>query len=67
MKAGRSTEIGRKLLYLVSAIPLGALAFTVLVAGWTLTLSISFTPLVVPALAGLRAIERDVKRLTNAS
>jgi signal transduction histidine kinase len=70
MKASRSTEIGRTLLYLVSAIPLGALAFAVLVAGWTLTLVLSFTPLVVPALVGHRAavgwVARAEAALANA-
>ena len=55
MKTSRSKEIARTLLYLVSAIPLGVLGFAVLVTGWTLSLVLSITPLVVPVLAGFRA------------
>ena len=58
------------LLYLVSAIPLGALGFAVLVTGWTLSLVLSITPLVVPVLAGFRAavgwIARAEAALANA-
>jgi signal transduction histidine kinase len=43
----------RRLLFLLSAVPLGVLALALLVTGWTLSLVFSITPLVVPLLVGL--------------
>ena len=45
----------RRLLYLVTAIPLGALGGAVLIAGWSLVAGLAITPAVVPALLGFRA------------
>jgi signal transduction histidine kinase len=47
-------ETYRRLLFLVSALPLGLLGLVALVAGWTVTLVFAITPLVVPLLVGLR-------------
>jgi signal transduction histidine kinase len=47
-------ETYRALLYGVSGVALGSLAFAVLVAGWTATLVLAITPLVFPLLFGLR-------------
>jgi signal transduction histidine kinase len=44
----------RALLYQIAGVALGSLAFAVLVAGWTVTACLSFTPLVFPLLFGLR-------------
>ena len=45
----------RRLLYLVTAIPLGALGGAVLIAGWSLVAGLAITPAVVPALLAFRA------------
>ena len=45
----------RTLLFLATAIPLGALGASVLLAGWLVVLLLAVTPLVVPALVGFRA------------
>jgi signal transduction histidine kinase len=45
----------RRLLYLVTALPLGALGGAVLIAGWSLVAGLAITPLVVPALVAFRA------------
>ncbi|MGH3085451.1 MAG: sensor domain-containing protein, partial [Gaiellaceae bacterium] len=45
----------RALLYYVATLGLGIAAFTLLLAGWTTTLVLAITPLVVPLLIGLRA------------
>ena len=52
----REAATYRSLLFLASAIPLGTLAFTVLVVGWTLTAVLLITPAVVAALIGFRAV-----------
>jgi signal transduction histidine kinase len=44
----------RTLLYLVTAVPMGAAGAAVLLAGWIVSLVLAITPLVVPALAGFR-------------
>ena len=46
----------RALLFFVVGVPLGAVALAALVAGWAVTVSLSFTPLVFPLLIGLRAV-----------
>jgi len=43
-------KTARTLLYLLTAVPLGALGLAVLVAGWTVVPVLAITPLVVPAL-----------------
>jgi signal transduction histidine kinase len=50
-----SPEPYRALLYYVATLGLGIAAFTLLLAGWTTTLVLAITPLVVPLLIGLRA------------
>jgi signal transduction histidine kinase len=45
----------RTLLFLVAAIPLGALGASLLLAGWLTVLLLAITPLAVPALVGFRA------------
>ena len=46
----------RALLFFLAVLPLGVVAFGAFVAGWSITLSLSFTPLVIPLLIGLRAL-----------
>ena len=46
----------RTLLFLLPALPLGAVGFLVLIAGWTLTVCLAITPAVVPVLIGFRAV-----------
>ena len=50
-----SPEPYRALLYYLATLGLGIAAFTLLIAGWTTTLVLAITPLVVPLLIGLRA------------
>lgn len=45
----------RTLLFLFAAVPVGAVALAVLVAGWCAVAVLAITPLVVPALMGFRA------------
>ena len=45
----------RTLLFLLAAIPLGAVGASILLAGWLMILLLAITPLVVPALIGFRA------------
>ena len=45
----------RTLLFLLTAIPLGAVGATLLLAGWLTVLLLAITPLVVPALVAFRA------------
>src|SRR3954469_10322770 len=45
----------RRLLFLFAAVPVGAVAFGILVAGWIVVAVVSITPLVVPALTAFRA------------
>ena len=45
----------RTLLFLFAAVPVGAVALAVLVAGWSVVAVLAITPLVVPALIGFRA------------
>jgi signal transduction histidine kinase len=44
----------RTLLFLVTAVPLGAVGATVLLTGWTVALVLVITPLIVPVLVGFR-------------
>jgi signal transduction histidine kinase len=48
----------RTLLFVVTAVPLGALWLCVLMAGWTLAVCLVITPLVIPILIGLAAFVR---------
>ncbi len=52
----------RTLLYLLTAVPMGAAGAAVLLAGWIVSVVLAPTPLVVPALAGFRAIVRLLAR-----
>lgn len=45
----------RTLLFMLAAVPVGAAALAVLIAGWSVVVSLAITPLVVPALMGFRA------------
>ena len=59
MPAAEVSSLGgrtiRRLLFLVAAVPVGAVAFAILVAGWIAIAVVSITPLVVPVLMALRA------------
>ena len=59
MPAAEVSSLGgrtiRRLLFLLAAVPVGAVAFGILVAGWIAVAVVSITPLVVPALMALRA------------
>src|SRR5215831_19109657 len=44
----------RSLLFLVLVLPVAALALGLFVAGWTATLVLAITPLVIPILVGFR-------------
>jgi signal transduction histidine kinase len=50
-----SAESYRTLLFLFTALPLGAVGATVLLTGWTVALILVITPLIVPVLIGFRA------------
>jgi signal transduction histidine kinase len=47
-------ETYRAALYQLAQLVLGVVGFTLLIAGWTVTLVLAITPLVVPLLIGLR-------------
>jgi signal transduction histidine kinase len=47
-------ETYRALLYYLAGAVLGSLGLAVLIAGWSVTVSLSFTPLIFPLLFGLR-------------
>jgi signal transduction histidine kinase len=51
----RLASAARTLLFVLAAIPVGAAALAVLVAGWTLGVCLAITPLVLPVLVGFRA------------
>jgi signal transduction histidine kinase len=50
----RRGDTYRAMLYQVAQLFLGAAGFALLVAGWTITIVLAITPLVVPLLIGLR-------------
>jgi signal transduction histidine kinase len=52
----RSAQSYRTLLFLLAALPLGALGVTVLLVCWTVTLVLVITPLIVPVLIAFRAV-----------
>jgi signal transduction histidine kinase len=56
----------RGLLYLVSAVPLGMVWFSVLVCAWTASASVAFTPLIVPALLAMAALTRGMAAVESA-
>jgi len=53
----------RTLAFVLAGVPVGALAFGVLVAGWVAVSVLAITPLVVPALVAFRAAVGGVARL----
>jgi signal transduction histidine kinase len=53
----------RTLVFLLAAVPIGALALGVLVAGWVTVSVLAITPLAVPALVGVRAAIGGIARL----
>jgi signal transduction histidine kinase len=57
---------GRTLLYLVTALLLGAVGGALLLAGWIVVGVLSITPLVVPALVGYRAAVGGLARVEGA-
>jgi signal transduction histidine kinase len=66
MRTSRRSEVVRTLLFLAAAIPLGAVGFAVLVAGWTLVAVLAITPLVGPALVGYRVAVGALARAEGA-
>jgi signal transduction histidine kinase len=62
----RATRTARTLLYLLSAIPLGAAGLAVLIAGWVVVPVLAITPLVVPALVAYRAAVGGLARVEGA-
>src|SRR3954452_8773362 len=50
----RVLAFARVLVFLAAALPIGAVALALLIAGWTATAVLSVTPLVVPVLIGFR-------------
>src|SRR6185312_7497962 len=50
----------RELLFLLSGLPFGIAWFTVLVTGWSLTLGLLVTPLVIPLAMGLGGLIRGL-------
>src|SRR5512146_2688272 len=59
----RRTQSAKTLLYLLAAIPLGAVGAAALLAGWIVVLVLAITPLLVPALVALRAVVGGIARL----
>ena len=53
----------RTLLFLLAAVPVGAVALAALIAGWVLAACLAITPLVIPALVGFRAVVGGLARL----
>ena len=66
MSTRRTGQWARTLLYLVTAIPLGAVGAAVPIAGWVLTACLAITPLVVPVLSGFRAVIGGLARAEAA-
>jgi signal transduction histidine kinase len=59
-------KTARTLLYLLTAIPLGAIGLAVLIAGWVVVPILAITPLVVPALVAYRAAVGGLARVEGA-
>jgi signal transduction histidine kinase len=53
-------ETYRRLLFLLSGLPLGIVGLVVLVTGWGVTIGLAITPLVVPLFIGLRFVVRQI-------
>jgi signal transduction histidine kinase len=66
-RAPRSTQSVKTFLYLLTAIPLGAVGASVLLAGWIVVPLLAITPLVVPALVAFRAAVGGIARLEGAT
>ncbi len=58
----RAKDMGRTSIYLLLALPVGAAAAVILVAGWAVCAFLAITPLVVPALVAFRAAVGAVAR-----
>jgi signal transduction histidine kinase len=58
----RAKDLGRTSIYLLLALPVGAAAAVILVAGWAVCAFLAITPLVVPALVAFRAAVGAVAR-----
>ena len=56
-------ETYRRLLFGLSALPLGIVALVLLCTGWGLTLCLAITPLVVPLFVGLRFVVRQLAQV----
>ena len=59
----RRTQSAKTLLYLLTAIPLGAIGGATLLAGWIIVAVLAITPLLVPALVAFRAAVGGIARL----
>jgi signal transduction histidine kinase len=59
----RRAQAAKTLLYLLTAIPLGAAGAATLLAGWIVVAVLAITPLVVPALVAFRAVIGGIARL----
>jgi len=59
-------KTARTLLYLLSALPLGAIGLALLIAGWVVVPILAITPLVVPALVAFRAAVGGLARIEGA-
>lgn len=58
----RTTRVVRAALFLLAAVPMGAAALAVLVAGWSVTLAVVVTPLVLVAVIAFAATVRLLAR-----
>jgi signal transduction histidine kinase len=61
-----ATRTARTLLYLLTAIPLGAVGLAVVIAGWVVIPILAITPLVVPALVAYRTVVGGLARVEGA-
>ena len=59
-------ETYRSLVFLLAALPLAAVVLALLIAGWTTTLVLAITPLVIFVLVGFRACVGLVARVDAA-
>jgi signal transduction histidine kinase len=63
----RRTQPAKTLLYLLAAIPLGAIGAATLLAGWIVVLVLAVTPLVVPLLVAFRTAVGGIARLEGVT
>jgi signal transduction histidine kinase len=56
----------RSLLFLLAAVPVAAVVLALLIAGWTTTLVLAITPLVIPLLVGFRGATGLLARVDAA-